>query len=176
MAMRIACDMPARFAAIAALIIQMPPGYECAPGRSLPLLHLYGEKDDVIGHDGSAASNGWIYASAADTATKWAQGLGCAEQPSAWYSAIADANGLRCKAYDECRVEGHKVVSCMDPEAGHEWRGQRLTDIPADCVSAEQQSSLPGQPACTTPDTQAQQWGMDFVWQFLSQYRRAEQP
>ena len=178
LSMRLACDMPARFAAIAALIIQMPPGYECAPERSLPLLHFYGEKDDVIGHDGTATSDGWIYASAADTAKKWAASLDCAEHAAPWHNDISDANNLRCVAYSECRVPGHKVLSCMDPEAGHEWRGQRLAQIPVDCVSTEQQPSIPGQPLCPTPDPQAveQQWGMDFVWQFLSQYRRAEMP
>jgi poly(3-hydroxybutyrate) depolymerase len=156
----------------------MPPGYECAPERSLPLLHLYGAKDDTVGYDGTATTDGWIFASAADTAKKWAQGLGCTDDASAWNSALGDANGLSCKSYTNCRVSGHKVLSCMDPEASHEWQGQRLTEIPADCVGPEQQSSLPGQPACPVPvpDAQAQQWGMDFVWQFLSPYHRAEKP
>jgi homoserine O-acetyltransferase len=178
LAMRLACDMPARFAAVVSITIQMPPGYECAPDRSLPLLHLYGEKDDMTGHDGTATSGGWIFASAADTAKKWAASLDCAEHAAPWHNDISDANDLRCVAYSECRVPEHKVLSCMDPEASHEWRGQRLAQIPADCVSPEQQPSLPGQPLCPTPDPQAveQQWGMDFVWQFLNQYRRTETP
>jgi homoserine O-acetyltransferase len=176
MAMRLACDMPARFAAVAVITIQMPPGYECAPERSLPLLHLYGAKDDTVGYDGTATTDGWIFTSAADTAKKWAQGLGCTDDASAWNSALGDANGLSCKSYTNCRVSGHKVLSCMDPEGSHEWQGQRLTEIPADCVGPEQQSSLPGQPTCPVPHAQAQQWGMDFVWQFLSPYHRAEKP
>ena len=173
MAMRLACDMPTRFAAVAALIAQMPPGYECAPMRSLPLLHLYGEKDDGVGHDGTPTSDGWIAASATSTVEKWAAGLGCAATPTRWHTTISDRHGLQCKSYNECRVSHHQVVSCMDPAAGHEWRGQRLPDIPANCVTPEQQASLPGQAACPGSGRDREQWGMDLVWQFLSQYRRA---
>ena len=174
MAMRLGCDMPARFAAMAVLLIQMPPGYDCAPQRSLPLLHLYGEKDDVIGHDGTPTSQGWIYTSAEVTAQTWARGMDCEAEPSPWHSEIGDANGLQCQAFTQCRVPGHQLVSCMDPEGGHEWRGQRLTDIPQDCASAEQRGSLPDQPHCQASRLDKQQWGMDLVWQFLSQYRRAD--
>ena len=173
MSMRLACDMPARFAAVVALIGQMPPGYECAPARSLPLLHLYGEKDDGVGHDGTPTSDGWIAASATATVEKWAAGLGCAATPTPWHTTVSDRHGLQCKSYNTCRVNDHQVVSCMDPAAGHEWRGQRLTDIPANCVTPEQQASLPGQAACPGSRLGMTQWGMDLAWNFLSQYRRA---
>ena len=73
-------------------------------------------------------------------------------------------------------MAGHNVVSCMDPQGRHEWRGQRLPNIPAYCVAPEQQASLPGQPACTASTSDKEHWGMDLVWQFLSQYRRVETP
>jgi homoserine O-acetyltransferase len=176
LAMRLVCQMPARFAAIAVNLIQMPPGFACAPDRSVPLMHLYGKKDDNTGYDGTATNDGWIFTTAAETAEKWAAALGCAATPSPWQNNISMANGLHCKVWNNCRVEGHKVLSCMDPEAGHEWRAQRLTDIPAECVSPAQQASLPGQPPCPQPDpdAMAQLRGMDLTWQFLSQYRRAE--
>jgi polyhydroxybutyrate depolymerase len=178
MAMRLACEMPARFAAIAVNIIQMPPGFDCAPGRSLPLIHLYGEQDDSVGWDGTATSDGWIFTSALATAQSWAAGLQCDEKPSSWRNSITDKHGLQCQAWRDCRVAEHQVVSCRDPGAGHEWRGQRLPDIPADCVTPEQQSSLPGQPPCPAADEGqvSALWGMDLTWQFLSRYRRADSP
>jgi len=177
-AMRLACQMPARFAAVAVNLIQMPPGFDCAPERSLPLIHLYGGEDDVIGHDGTPTSDGWIFTPATTTALTWAAGLGCTATPSPWQNSITETNGLSCKVWEGCRVKGHKVVSCMDPEAGHEWRGQRITDIPAECVTGEQTSSLPDQPSCPDPDPEvvAKLWGMDLAWQFLSQYRRGNAP
>ena len=109
MAMRLACDMPARFAALAVVTIQMPPGFDCAPQRSLPLLHLYGEQDDTVGHDGSPTTDGWIFTSAKDTAHIWAQALECKEQASPWRSATSDALELQCETYTGCRVSGHQV-------------------------------------------------------------------
>ena len=172
MALRLSCDLSDHFAATAALISQMPPGFDCAPARSLPLLHLYGAKDDVIGHDGTPTSDGWIYTTAADTASTWASGMGCKGEPEPWHTAITDANQLTCTAYTDCPGRNHQVVSCMDTLAGHEWRGQRLTEIPANCVSPEQSDSLPQQPACATDVDSSKLWGMDMVWQFLSQYSR----
>jgi polyhydroxybutyrate depolymerase len=172
MAMRLSCDLGERFAATAALIAQMPPGFECAPTRSLPLLHLFGDLDDTVGHDGTPTSDGWITASAADTASTWAIGMGCKGEPEPWGTAITDANQLTCTAYTDCPGRNHQVVSCMDTLAGHEWRGQRLTEIPANCVGPEQRASLPQQPACTMGIDSSALWGMDLVWQFLSQYQR----
>ncbi len=172
LALRLSCDLGERFAATAALIAQMPPGFECAPPHSLPLLHLYGATDDIIGHDGTPTSDGWIYTSAADTASTWATGMGCKGEPEPWRTAITDANQLTCTAYTDCPGRNHQVVSCMDTLAGHEWRGQRLTEVPANCVSPEQRDSLPQQPACATGVDSSELWGMDMVWQFLSQYSR----
>jgi polyhydroxybutyrate depolymerase len=172
MALRLSCDLGERFAATAALIAQMPPGFECAPAHSLPLLHLFGELDDTMGHDGTPTSDGWIYTSAADTASTWANGMGCKGKPEPWRTPITDANQLSCTAYTDCPGRDHQVVSCMDTQAGHEWRGQRLTEIPADCVGPEQRGSLPQQPTCAIGVDSSALWGMDMVWQFLSQYRR----
>jgi hypothetical protein len=64
----------------------------------------------------------------------------------------------------------------MDPLGVHDWRGQRLHDIPARCVTEEQQVSLPGQALCPDPDPEKVEklWGMDLTWQFISRYRRSE--
>jgi polyhydroxybutyrate depolymerase len=173
MAQSIGCEkFGERFAATVALLAQMPPGFGCAPKHSQPLLHLVGELDDTMGVDGTPTSDGWIYDSVETTRATWARGMGCEEDPQPWQNDITRANGLQCVAHTRCPVEGHQVVSCMDPEVGHEWRGQRLKQIPSNCVSPEQQTSIPGQPLCKTGEDASGLWGMDLVWQFLSQYQR----
>ena len=127
-----------------------------------------------MGRDGSPTTDGWIFTSAKGTAHIWAQALECKEQASPWRSATSDALELQCETYTGCRVSGHQVLSCMDPKGTHEWRGQRLSDIPADCVSPEQQTSLPDQPACNASQLGKEQRGMDLLWEFFSQYQRAE--
>lgn len=172
MAMRLGCDHPKRFAAIGVSIYQMPPGHTCGPASGLPMLHLYGEKDDGVGHDGTATSDGWIYTSAAKNTQDWAGAMNCGNEIETWRTAISEANGLICSAYTNCPNSGQEVASCMDPEAGHEWRGQRITQISASCVTAAQQESLPGQPLCPQPEASDQRWGMDLFWQFFQRYQR----
>jgi len=176
MALRLGCSMPERFAAVAAIAARMPPGFECTPPNSLPLLHLYGEKDDVAGNNGRPTSDGWIYSSAAETAAIWAGGMGCTSGFRPWHSPVADTHGLQCSAYTDCATSGHQVVACMDPKIGHEWSGQRLSHIPANCVSPEQQASFPDQPPCPEAGDEPAGWGMTLVWNFLSKYRRAPAP
>ena len=172
MGMRLACTDPQRFAAVTALILQMPPGLECSPGQSLPMFHLAGEKDDTGGFDGTPTSNGWIFSSIERTQQVWAEEMGCKGEPEAWRTAITDDHGLRCTAYTDCPGASHEVVSCLDPEAGHEWRGQRDLTIPANCVYPLQANTFPDQPACGSYFFDGEPWGMDMVWQFLSRYRR----
>lgn len=173
MAMRLGCSAPDRFAAVAALIAQMPPGFECSPGDTgLPLFHLAGEKDDVVGHDGTATSAGWIFASRKSTQAIWAAGMGCDTAAGAWRTSISDSNGLACTAIAGCPNPGNEVVACLDPATGHEWRGQRATGVPANCVYPMQSSSFPDQPLCGSYRRDEPPWGMDLVWQFLSRFER----
>jgi len=65
------------------------------------------------------------------------------------------------------------VVSCSDPRADHEWAAQRIDAIPADCVAPAQQQDLPRQPVCLAISPAEERWGMELVWQFLSQYSRS---
>lgn len=174
MAMRLACQMPQRFAAIAVNIYQMPPGYDCAPAHSLPLMHLYNEHDETVKYDGTPSSDGWIYTSAEVTAKTWAEGLGCPSDSSEWQSPLSSAKGLQCQVWRGCRDSQHQVLSCLDPQGVHDWRGQRLHNIPANCVTKAQQGSLPEQALCPRPDPEKVKklWGMDLTWQFLSRFQR----
>ncbi|MEH6587036.1 MAG: hypothetical protein V7720_10765 [Halioglobus sp.] len=170
MAMRLACNMPERFAAAVALIATMPPGFECAPTISLPLLHLAGARDDTVGYDGTATSAGWIFASSEDTQAIWAEGMGCSGTVAPWQTALTDTQGLQCTSFGGCPTKGHEVVSCLDPEAGHEWRGQRDQNIPANCSYPMQADTFPDQPACAPYSLEQAPWGMDLAWGFLSRY------
>ncbi|MEP5567599.1 MAG: alpha/beta fold hydrolase [Halioglobus sp.] len=172
MAMRLGCDYPERFAAIGVSIYQMPPGHTCGPETGLPMIHLYGEKDDGVGHDGTPTSDGWIFTSAAENTQDWASEMGCFGEAETWRTAITESNGLICSAYTNCPIDGQEVTSCMDPEAGHEWRGQRIEEISNSCVTPAQRESLPGQPLCPQPQAKESLWGMDFFWQFFQRYQR----
>ena len=171
MALRIGCNLSARFAAIAPIIGQLAPGYECGPAVDVPMLHLFGGEDDTVRFDGTPAGDGFIYASAAETAAVWSSALACETGPTSWHNKISQIAGLVCTSYSDCRVDGHEVVSCMDPDGGHAWPEQYVEDLPATCITSEQYDSLPDQPQCQSSSGDYGHLGMDLVWEFMTRYR-----
>lgn len=171
MALRLGCDMPRRFAAVVSIIGQLAPGYACAPGVDIPLMHLYGAEDDTVRFDGRPGGDGFVYTTAEDTAATWAQGLNCTQGPAPWSHTLAEAAGVACSAWSGCRQAGHEVVSCVAPNGRHEWPAQSVPGIPATCVTTEQFASMPGQAHCGPASGERQRAGMDLVWSFLRRYQ-----
>lgn len=171
MALRLGCNLPERFAAVASIIGQLAPGHGCGPGAGLPMLHLFGGRDDTVRHDGAPAGDGYIYTSAADTASAWAEAMACDSGPASWENEHSTRASLECSAYTDCDVDGHEVVSCMDPGGTHNWPGQLVEGMPATCVTPEQYDSLPGQARCPTAEGRYSHDGMDLIWDFVSRYR-----
>jgi poly(3-hydroxybutyrate) depolymerase len=112
MALRLGCNLSNRFAAVAPIIAQLAPGFECGPTTQLPMLHLAGGEDNTVRIDGKPAGDGFIYATAEATAQTWADALECTDQPAPWSNRYADQGGLQCTAYSQCSVAGQQVVSC----------------------------------------------------------------
>jgi polyhydroxybutyrate depolymerase len=172
MVLRIGCNLPDRFAAVAPIIAQLAPGYDCGPSVNLPMLHLYGALDNTVRPDGKAAGDGFIYTTAEQSTQTWADAMSCKTGPIPWQNSYSQAGRLSCNAYSDCAVEGDEVVSCMDSQAAHEWPGQGFPSIPATCVTSEQFDSMPDQARCPEPVGAAAHTGMDIVWNFFNRYRR----
>ena len=173
MTLRLGCNLADRFAAIAPIIAQLAPGYACGPEVDLPMLHLFGGEDDKVRFDGKPAGDGFIYTTAEETAAVWSSMLACKTGPTAWKNDISDSAGLVCTAYTDCRVDGHEVVSCMDPDGEHAWPEQFDGDMPATCVTSEQYDSMPDQSRCQSPSGEYVHLGMDLIWQFMTRYSTA---
>lgn len=173
MTLRLGCDLSDRFAAIAPIIGQLAPGYDCSPSVDLPMLHLFGGQDDTVRFDGKPAADGFIYTTAAETARVWAESMSCNIGPKRWENEYSRNAGVECTAYSGCERENHEVVSCMDADGHHVWPSQSADGVPATCVTAEQYESMPGQPHCQTPGGEYHHEGMDLVWAFMSRYRSA---
>ncbi|MGI9204730.1 MAG: hypothetical protein ACR2Q3_12015, partial [Woeseiaceae bacterium] len=82
------------------------------------------------------------------------------------------AVGVSCAAFTHCRNDHHEVVSCLDPDGGHDWPGQRVQSIPATCVTPVQYDSMPGQSYCPDSTGESVHAGMDLVWNFFRQYSK----
>ena len=173
MMFRLACERSGRFAAVASLIAQMPAGYACNPGTDLPLLVRVGGADTLVRADGKPGeSDGFIYTSIGETASRWAASLQCESGPQLWGNEYTENAGLGCSAYFDCRVPGHEVVSCVNEGATHEWAEQKYDGWTATCVTPQQLELMPGQTPCPPLPDERSTRGIDVIWQFLSQYRR----
>lgn len=172
MALRLGCNLSDRFAAVAPIIGQLAPGYACGPTDDIPLLHLFGGQDNSVRFDGKPGGDGFIYTTAKKTAQVWADTLACDAGPTTWENDYSRALGVSCAAFTGCRDEGHEVVSCLEPDGGHDWPGQRVQSIPATCVTPGQYESIPGQPHCPESTGEVVHAGMDLVWNFFRQYSK----
>ncbi len=172
LALRLGCNLSHRFAAVAPIIGQLAPGYACGPSVDVPLLHLFGGEDDTVRFDGKPGADGFIYTTAEKTAKVWADTLACEAGPMSWENRFSRTLGVTCAAFSSCRREGHEVVSCLDPDGGHDWPGQRVQSIPATCVAPLQYDSMPGQTRCPESPADGVHAGMDLVWHFFQQYSK----
>ena len=173
MTTRIACDLADRFAAAAPIIGLQPPGHACASETDLPMMFLMGRLDETVRYDGKAGTaDGFIYATLAESAQIHAAAMDCETGPGEWQSELANAAGVECTAYTDCRVDGHEVVSCLDPTGTHLWPKQGPPDLPATCVAEQQLASMPEKSICGKGPENGPHAGMDLVWSFFNRYRR----
>ncbi len=171
MALRMGCARSKLFGAVVAVIGQLAPGHGCAPSSDLPLLHVAGGRDNAVRPDGGLGS-GYYYESVSDTVNIWADAMDCAA-PTPLRHPIANSHALDCSSRQNCRTGNQEVVSCIDPTEGHRFPGQRVTGVPATCVTAEQQASMPAIDLCPAPIGRTYtDWGLDFAWDFLQHYHR----
>ncbi|MGI9221548.1 MAG: alpha/beta hydrolase family esterase [Woeseiaceae bacterium] len=173
MTTRIACSLADRFAAAAPIIGLQPPGHACASDIDLPVMFLMGALDETVRFDGRAGKDdGFIYATLAESGQIHAEAMACATGPVSWRSDLATAAGVECSAYSDCRVNGHAVVSCLDPKGAHIWPRQGASNRPATCVEQPQIRAMPEKSLCEPVPENSPHAGMDLVWTFFSRYRR----
>jgi polyhydroxybutyrate depolymerase len=172
MTLRLGCDRADRFAAIAPIDAQMPAGYGCQPDTLLPMIHFSGGRDDVVRPDGKPSGDGFIYVSAAETASIWASALQCQEGPALWETDLSLRAGLVCTAYSACAADGHEVVACSDPDETHNWPARRPGGAWPTCVTSQQKDSMPEQRLCEPRKETGPHRGMDLIWAFFERYER----
>jgi len=173
MVLRIGCDFSDRFAAIAPIVALLPAYHSCAPANDLPIMFLAGGKDETVRIDGlPGKDDGFIYTRLDESAREWAESMHCKSGPEPWKNELSSEAGLMCSTYSDCRIDGHEVVSCVDPLGTHRWPAQRPQGPSATCVTPEQHESMPGQGHCEARSEGGEHVGMDLVWSFFSRYRR----
>jgi polyhydroxybutyrate depolymerase len=120
LAQQLACAMPERFAAIAAVTVLFYP-LACSTDRPIAVIAFHGTEDACVPFEGGPVTCGAGRAaipSTEDAAASWARHNGCNTVPArASFSA-----SVRTVAYSECRDET-AVVLFVVQGGGHTWPG-----------------------------------------------------
>ena len=119
MSHRLACEASDIIAAIAPVagVLGLDPA-ECNPGRAVPIIHLHGTADPLVGYDGGGLAP---FIGAPDSHSGWVARNGCTGA-----SSVTFQNGVAtCETVDECDG-GASVTLCTLDGIGHCWPGQEF--------------------------------------------------
>ena len=124
MSMRLACELPARIAAIATVGANMPAALAatCRPGRAVPLVMFAGTADPLMPYAGGRVRGrvGGAVLSVPETAAFWARNNGGAVNPLT--QTLADADPGDGTTTDLLDYPG-KVALYRINDGGHTWPG-----------------------------------------------------
>lgn len=127
MALRVACEMADRIAAIGVVIATMPD-VACAPSRPMPIAFLNGTEDPLVddeGSDGDLLRGGPPLLSSEASRDRWAALNGCDEREPLETSRIDPADDgtyVERTAKRRCRDDAASVLFTVHG-GGHTWPG-----------------------------------------------------
>jgi polyhydroxybutyrate depolymerase len=123
MAYRLACEMPDRFAAIAA-VAGTDNTRQCTPKAPIAILHIHAQNDDRVLYNGGAGrkfgdpSQVTDFTSVPATVDQWVQRNACRPQAQRTLTVA----GAYCDRYTPC--DGKSTVQlCVTEAGGHSWPG-----------------------------------------------------
>lgn len=120
MAYRLACEMPEKFRAIAA-VAGTDNTRSCEPLKPVSVLHIHARDDEMVLFEGGAGRKSAAtteFVSVPDSIAKWSRLNACTGQPR----RVLETAGAYCDAYETCRA-GSSVKLCVTETGGHAWPG-----------------------------------------------------
>ncbi len=124
MAMRLACDLHSRIAAISVTAMTQPSDLDCPHRDPMPALFIHGALDPIVPAEGLAAQGGMAaLLSLAQTKALWATRNLCAGvEPVRISNQIEGPDEARITRYTGCAASLETVVLTGQ---GHDWPGAR---------------------------------------------------
>ncbi len=170
MANRTACEASELFAAAVLVGARVEPGFECTPAESMPLLQINGGKDNVVPFDGRVSGSGYFYAATTAITDYWVADMTCGVERSEWTSPTIDGIGVQCTV--ACGETDYPAIDCIWPEGNHRWPGTPgFRGSNGYCVTELQAASMPEQTICIAPDSDAEFWGSQLMFEFFDEHR-----
>jgi poly(3-hydroxybutyrate) depolymerase len=167
---RIVCESSELFSAAVMVGGRLERGFECTPESPMPVLQITGSADEVIPFDGRRSSSGYFYATTTSTTESWVDGDACGVEREEWISPTIDGVAVQCTV--ACGDTDHPSVDCIWPEGNHRWPGTPgFRGSNGYCVTELQAASMPEQTICIAPDSDAEFWGSQLMFEFFDEHR-----
>lgn len=118
MAYRLACELPHRITAIAAVSCSMMVNGDCTPSRAVPVLHIHSVLDNKIPYYGGTGIGGYYFPPVDSVLSNWALKNGCTAAPQ----VLEDNGRYRLTEWSSC-ADGTVVRCYLTQDGGHAWPG-----------------------------------------------------
>lgn len=124
MAYRLACDLPEKFRAIAA-VAGTDNTLACQPAARVAVVHIHARNDTHVLFGGGAGQDAFRdrsqvteFTSVPETVARWTARNACTGAPQ----RVLDVPGAHCERYRPC-ADGAEVQLCVTETGGHSWPG-----------------------------------------------------
>lgn len=132
MALRLACELSDRIAAIAAVTANLSADLDCQPEYPVGVLVINGDEDPLVPYDGGiVARNRGTDLSTAETMRFWQEANGCDPDPvqARQDDVTDDETALRIDTYPNCS-DGVETTLVTVEGGGHTWPGAWYQYLP----------------------------------------------
>lgn len=131
MAYRLACEMPDKIAAIAAVSSTLIVAGPCRPSNPVPILHMHSVLDTKVPYTGGIGIGGYYFPPVDSVLNAWSSENACAVAGE----VVTDNAAYRFTKWSSC--EGGVTIECyLTQDGGHAWPGGTKSGGWADTPSA----------------------------------------
>src|SRR5690606_23231082 len=146
LAYRLACEIPARFAAIATVSGTMMVKSQCSASQAIPLVHIHSRTDTKVPYAGGLGIGGYRF-TPVDSAIQVIRDLnGCSQVTRTEHAGYTHELIASC-------AEGTTMETYLLEDGGHSWpcgqRSSARSDVPSTAIRAT-----------------------DVIWEFFSRHKR----
>lgn len=135
MAYRLACEIPNKIAAIAAVSCSMVASQPCHPERAVPVLHIHSILDAKIPHKGGIGIGGYYFPPVDSVLRAWSSENGCSNAEP----VIVHQQGYDFLKWSPCD-ENATIEYYLTQDGGHAWPGglksRSAADTPSEVIDA----------------------------------------
>ncbi|HEX3006582.1 MAG TPA: PHB depolymerase family esterase [Bacteroidales bacterium] len=147
MAYRLACEIPGKIAAIAAVSGTMLTTSPCDPSRAVPVLHIHSERDTKVPPQGGYGIGGYYYPPVDSVLKVWSAADTCDSKDP----AVSDFQNYTLYQWQNGR-NNVRIDYYLTKDGGHAWPGgiksRERADTPSTAINAN-----------------------DLIWAFFSNYK-----